>query len=939
MGKFQKVFFLYVLFCFAGINLFTQEIDCCSKYSQAESLQKNGEYEKAVELLESALESCSVKLFKIKFLSKLGVLLWNRGKVEKAYGLFRRVYELSLEMNDQKLSKKYLYYLEVLNLYDRGKKERNNNNDIDSIQYFTKAAFLSEKIGSKELELKCLRQLSVSYWYVNEFDRFLILNKKCINLAKSIKHLKEESKCLINLGIYYDLYNNYSLSLLNFFEALKIAEENNFIEEKSSAFINISTIYFNLGDYTLAYKYLLRAYEIDKATGNNEEFIAQDLNNLGLIKRYLYKKNKKESYFIDSINHFFEGMELAEKKGLEELEIKIINNLGNLYLDSGDYKKAILFFKAGLDKRNQFPNLESEAMLFVNIGFSYLELNKWGDSLENFKKALATGRKIGVTHVLWEIYFGLGRYYERQNKIIPAIKWFEKSVSSIEKIKENISLDIHMAGYISDKIQVYEHLLNLYFVLYQKNLKNRDLYIQKMFSLAEKAKARVLIENLLRSKVDVYGKINPELKNKKSRIERDLNRIMKKLSENNVSFKYRESLKQKYHKLEEENLLLLSKIQNKYPNIARVSLPDSINIEKVQKFLIKSNSLLVEYFLGHRGSFVFFISPTQKAVFSLPAGEILKKTIYGTLKLISSSRYDLQAAQEPLLRITREILPFLFEIKSIYDNLIIIPDGILYYFPFEALIYKSGLYLIDKFTVSYMPSSYSLLNLKETPKETETDSRLLLFGSPENSHTGVLSHLYEAEEFSFPPIPHSRDEIEEIKNIFPGNLTDVYTGREASESKIKNLSKSHFSIIHFACHGFIHENPLRAGLILSEGKELYEDGLLQVREIYSLNLNADLVVLSACQTGKGLITQGEGLLGISRVFFYSGTRSVISTLWNIQDESTSLFMKFFYGFFFRGDSKTEALRKAKIKIREKYPNPFYWAPYILNGDFKGRYNL
>jgi CHAT domain-containing protein len=157
---------------------------------------------------------------------------------------------------------------------------------------------------------------------------------------------------------------------------------------------------------------------------------------------------------------------------------------------------------------------------------------------------------------------------------------------------------------------------------------------------------------------------------------------------------------------------------------------------------------------------------------------------------------------------------------------------------------------------------------------------------------------------------------------------------EASEARAKRLPLGEYQIIHFACHGFLDErSPLRSALVLSIDEDKEEDGFLQVREINNFRINADLVVLSACQTGNGPLEKGEGLLGLNRTFFQAGAHAVLSSLWPINDETTATFMDDFYSFLVQGEDKDSALRQAKIKmLRSSHTHPFYWAGFILYGD-------
>jgi CHAT domain-containing protein len=198
-----------------------------------------------------------------------------------------------------------------------------------------------------------------------------------------------------------------------------------------------------------------------------------------------------------------------------------------------------------------------------------------------------------------------------------------------------------------------------------------------------------------------------------------------------------------------------------------------------------------------------------------------------------------------------------------------------------------------------------------------------------------LLDLYEKSGFSFSPIPYSAKEVKEISKYFQPDKKDVYLKSEANEQTLKGLNLNSYRIVHFACHAFSDESyPLRSTLVFSLDGSGEEDGFFQVLEMYKLRLNADLTVLSACQTGKGKNIQNEGVLGLPRVFFYMGSRSVISTLWSIDDRATSQFMGYFYEYYGKGTGKAQALQAAKQRMmRTKYSHPFYWGAFILTGEY------
>ena len=331
----------------------------------------------------------------------------------------------------------------------------------------------------------------------------------------------------------------------------------------------------------------------------------------------------------------------------------------------------------------------------------------------------------------------------------------------------------------------------------------------------------------------------------------------------------------------------------------------------------------------------------------LPSRDEIRKSTKGFIKELSDPPQRIYKGSLASNRLFKELLlPIEDVLPDSIEHLIIVPDGFLYFLPFEALIIESeNKFVVEKFTISYAPSCSSLLFLKKKDVRIEHPKSILAIGNPRynlkrisksehNTSSFILKEIYNNQGYDFSPIPYSRKEIKNIAKLFPKQKCDTYLGDKATEEVVKRASLEDYKIIHFACHSLLDEKfPFRSALVLTIDNDSEEDGFLLVREIYNLRLSADMIVLSACQTGKGKLENVEGVLGLPRIFFYCGARSVVSSLWRINDKSTTQFMSYFYKYLSEEKSKSQALRLAKIKmINSKYSHPFFWASFVLYGD-------
>jgi CHAT domain-containing protein len=289
------------------------------------------------------------------------------------------------------------------------------------------------------------------------------------------------------------------------------------------------------------------------------------------------------------------------------------------------------------------------------------------------------------------------------------------------------------------------------------------------------------------------------------------------------------------------------------------------------------------------------------------------------------------------------------------EELIIVADGILHYLPFAALITPSPeapgdldparlLYLVRSHAVSYAPSASVLATVRRhRERAPRAEKMFVALADPSYGQRGAVTASRDGP-VSFDTLQrlaYSRGEAQGIAKLYAAASGDVFVGERASEENVKHQRLDKYRFVHFAVHGLLNEEqPQFSGLFLSRPAQRHglmhdEDGVLQTYEIFNLKLNADLVVLSACQTGLGKAVRGEGLVGLTQAFLYAGTSAVAVSLWNVSDRSTADLMIGFYRHLRRASaSKASALRRAQLEIigSASYAHPYYWAPFALVGD-------
>ncbi|MCP4659157.1 MAG: CHAT domain-containing protein [bacterium] len=409
---------------------------------------------------------------------------------------------------------------------------------------------------------------------------------------------------------------------------------------------------------------------------------------------------------------------------------------------------------------------------------------------------------------------------------------------------------------------------------------------------------------------------------------------------------------------------LEEEIRRRHPRYASLQYPQPLGLTAIQA-LLDSETALLEYTLGEEASTLFVVTREGLTTYPLASSaeeiSVLVDEMRGFLGRPGHSvrsKFD-RAAHKLYQLLIAPAEPVIAD----KTRLLIAPDAALYSLSFEVLLPRrfsaprfQGLdYLLRRWSVTYVPSASVLACLEEPPRTgAASDSALafLGFGDPlyrlgaagdapakwpadRSGDAEVRSFFTDSERWDMSRLKNSAREVSEISQLFDPEEVKIFLRGEATEENAKSeVYMRHARLIHFATHGVISEQqPQLSGLVLTLDEDPAEDGLLQVYEIFNLKINADLVVLSACETGLGKEVRGEGLIGLSRAFMYAGTPSVVVSLWQVADGSTADLMVRFYGHLAQGIDKTESLRRAKLELLDegRFAHPYYWAPFILIG--------
>lgn len=918
---------------------------------QASQLRLQSEFEKAASVLENVLSNSNhgLSLFTQRMiLVRLAILKWNIGDIEGSARCFDQA-RTDFKITEDKRSESFCSKcLKIIWLYNQGKDNRKAKLYYRSLERFEKAIDLGRETGFLDFELKCLRQQGQTYLEMLSPEAFWDCNRRGLDISIKINHGIEKGRCLNNIGVYHQRHNNFSVAVAYFENALIEAKKNMDQQTEAECLSNLGMGYRELGNLSRSLSYLTEALALDKKNENLNAII-MDLGNLGGV----YLRGAMDNHDRDDLQNGLEAFKeclslLEERKADLRIKISVLNNIGIIYNELGDFTNARLSLDLAMKIVERETYVQEKCFILNNIAMSFLYENNVGQAKHYFRLSYDLGFLQSLECAMMESSLGLGRCYELSQQESEALQFYRNSIDAMERIRTRISSEPFLIGFARNKLSAYQGAIRI--LSRQYSVRPSGKLLEEIFSLIERAKARAFLESIREVRMDSANGGSSEQMERQSGISKNISELTWKLFDGRMSKKEKVALNNELEWEEEEYYRLTTEMKTNKRLIQNDAQGETCSIAKIQENILSSRTVLFEYFLGEEESYLILISARRAELFVLDGRIEIERSLRAYLKVLADESFAQGAIDRAGERIGKELIP-----SEAWDEivkaeaLIILPDGILHYLPFETLRRhgsKSSWYLIETTIISYCPSVSVLCALKEKKTRRVWEKDLLAIGGPEYEQTNkgayeswamrkeALRKSYLSQDLNFKSLPYSKKEVVDISKLFPKDRTQVLVGVTANEEIIKSTALKEFRFIHFACHGILDEkHPLRSALVLSGGERQDEDGFLQMREIYGLTINADIVVLSACQTGRGTLEKAEGPMALARSFFFAGARSVIASLWPINDKTTRKIMVEFYDNIVRGASIGESLRKAKIMmIRSSWRHPFFWAGFILQGD-------
>lgn len=890
--------------------------------------QSVGEYQKAVDLFQEALvlaEATGNQEGATNTLMGLGNVYLNWADYPQAVDYYQQSLLRAQEIGNRRIEGNARVNLGVV--------YKQMGEWIQAQEQYEEALSLARQVGNPVGESLALNNLGEIHLNQGNYPRAEEFYQQSLIIAQRIGNQAEEGLFLNNLGKVYQNLGEYPQAEDYYQQSLGIARKIGNRQGEGNALGNLATVALNQGNYPQAQDYYEQCLVIFEALGD-QAAIGTTLLGLGNVELRLGEYGQAQEYYERSL-------QIAREIGNQQGEGDTLLGLANTSFHQGNFSEAIAFYEQSLQIKQTLGEQAGVANGFLGLGVIYGNLNEYPKSQEFLTQSLALQRQIGSKAGVANTLNNLGVVEMFLQHYSQAQGLFEESLMIYREIgdKHGEGSVLYNLGYLHDLIQDYNQAEDYLFAAIQvKESLRPGLTDEQKISFFEEGKAsyellqkvlvrqnkpEVALEVSERGRARAFVELLAQRFTEPTDLELNvsapnLEQIRQIAAKQNATIVQYSQIHGNLHEVNSDKFWEESEL---YIWVIEPSGTVTFRRTDLKPLWEKQNSGVTELIATARcfGNFIcrrnITVARNSRGIPEVRTDRPGEETPPETPPVITGDRH-FQKLHELLIQPIADLLP-----TDPHERVIFIPHDSLFLVPFPALQQPDGRYLIEQHTLITAPSiqvlEFTRAALNQQANDTPEAENILIVGNPLMPFVGQerLSSLMGAEEEAIA--------IGELLNVSP------IIGEAATKSTVveKMLGSR---IIHLATHGsFDSENPLDGWLAFTP--EGTDNGLLTVAEIFGLNLNTELVVLSACDTGRGKIT-GDGVVGLSRAFISAGTPSVLVSLWQVPDNSTAVLMQEFYQQLEQGEDKAQALRQAMLTTMEEFPNPIDWAGFTLMGE-------
>jgi CHAT domain-containing protein/Tfp pilus assembly protein PilF len=858
-----------------------------------------------------------------KAIDKTGQVYNRLGESRLALEAYRRALSLYRELGDRNS--------EASTLNNVALERINQGAYSEAIEPLVASAEMFREIGNHWEERSPINNLGLAYYYLGDVEKSEQQYRRALELARTNFDDSGEAFAAMGLGAAALLRGNLQETLNYLGRALDLHRRLGNRQLEAQTLSNIGSTHLRVGDAETALDFLQRAQEVRKLAPNRQNE-AITFGHIGSAYRLLGEPRKALEVMTTQVR-------LLRELGSRGQEADAQNNRGLVQEQLGDFESATVSFGTARSLARESGNRVAEVVALTGLSSVRLKQNAPMEAVATASEALSLAGQGSLRVAEQRSLMALAAAELASNALEAARDHATRAIEIAESIRSSVAGPDQRTAYIGQFHDTYAQLIDALMRLDRG--RPSDGFVQQAFEVSERARARTLIDLIGESRSNIREGVDPALALREQALRA---RLATRRAESDERV---QSLVVEYRELQNE-------IRARSPRYASLVEPQTARLDVLQHDLLDDHTVLVEYALGDRTSYVWVVGSDSLTSYELPPRaqiETLARRAHDAL-----SQPHAPELQDTLRALSQAVIePIGRQIAG--KRLAVVAEGALQYVPFAALLDGTGTPLIRSHEIVSLPSASTLHALRrDAVGRTPPTQSVFVVGDPVfdrrdsrvkgggqqtvAASTDAVARPAKESGADLERLWFSRQEANAIATLAGRDGVQKLLDFDASLDRVTAAGLSSYRVVHFATHGLLNNrHPGLSGLVFSlvDGRGRPREGFLPAYEVYNLRLNAELVVLSACQTALGEDIRGEGLVGLTRAFMYAGTPRVVASLWRVPDGATAALMeRFYHALLSRRLTPANALRTAQESIRgeRRWAAPYYWAGFTLVGEWK-----
>lgn len=917
---------------------------------------KPGQYELRVEALQLASDQDRVRVQAERIFHK-GEDLRRDKKWEKAEASYRRALELHRSVGDRAD--------EATDLYRIGWMRERLGDTKTALGLYDQALPIFQEVGDVYSQGTVLNQRGKMLCDLGDAAASLASHQEALVKFRTQRAPVAEAKTLNNMGNAYILAGKVGLALESYLGAQAIWRRLENRKEELNTSMNVGELYVSQNKRQEARDAFESALRHAEAL-QDESLQALALSSLGEL-------DQRDGRFQEALEYLRRALDI--QKRLHDTHGQAIAqvSLTTVYIKQGEWEKARLSAEEALGVFRKLGDRRGEGfVLAANLGRYHLTKGEPAQALERLREALAIFKQTGDRQGIALAHHASGQALAKMGDLEEARRELEQALDTVESLRvEPASLDLR-ASYFASRQEYWDTYIDVLMRMHELNPSGG--FDALAFQAAERRRARSLLDALAETQGEIQGGADPQILGEIQSVQQAINATDRKrleLASQGESESDTREIERHQRALLARLDTLRAEMRSRSPRFTELTDPQPLNEEVVRDRLLDPGTLLLVYSLGETRSVLWAVGNGKLKSYILPDRSSIEALASQVHDLLPRTSREAQARRKRAAEALSDlVLGPVAESLWRYARILVVADGALQQIPFATLPdpgaerakSEERLLLIEGHEIVHLPSVSVLATLRKKARGRKPGEQLRVaviadpvFSAGDSRVTGeekggtqIPSDLARSARNvglnGFERLAHTRGEAEAILKTVEkrkGKSLPAFDFEAVRELMADDFVRD-AHILHIATHSLLDaEQPELSGIVFSlvDAQGRPRDGFLRLHEIYNLSLNADLVVLSACQTGAGKELRGEGLMGITRGFMYAGAPRVVVSLWKVDDRSTAELMKRFYHYFLEeGQPPAAALRSAQLSMLRdpEWSEPWHWGGFIYQGDYRAR---